>query len=56
MKRRNRFAIRLVHLTVGWRYWAFERRTGYDVEVGLDPNGYGTLEEAEAAVQEASRG
>ena len=46
----RRFAIRLIHLNVGWRYWAFERHTARDVEVGLDPNGYPTQEAAEAAV------
>jgi len=50
MKLSDRFAIRLVHLNVGWRYYAWERHTGYAEEVGLDPNGYPTLEAAEQAV------
>lgn len=49
-----RFAIRLVHLAVGQRYWAFERLTGYDVEVGLDANGYGSEAEARAAIAAVS--
>ena len=49
-KRIGRYAIRLTHLHFGWRYWAFERHTGY--EDGLDPDGYGTMVEAEQAVKE----
>lgn len=49
-KTNPKYAILLVHFNAGWRYWAFERHTGYDVEVGLSANGYGTEEEAERAI------
>jgi len=49
------FAVRLLHLAVGWRYWAFHRHTGYDTEYGLSGKGYGTEEEAWAAVKQAMK-
>jgi hypothetical protein len=54
MDTKTRFAIRLVHFNAGWRYWAFDAHTGYDEEYGLSPNGYGTREEAEKSIQDAS--
>jgi hypothetical protein len=51
----DRFAVRFVHLAAGWRYWAFERRTGADSEVGLNPNGYGSEAEARRAIRTAAR-
>jgi len=49
------FAIRLVHFNRGWRYWAFERRTGFAVEHGLAADGYATEEEAQRAVAKVER-
>jgi len=46
MDKSVRFAIRLVHLNDGWRYWVFERRTGEDVGVGFSAGGYATRQEA----------
>lgn len=51
----GRFAARLVHLNAGWRWWAFEVNTGDDLELGLSSDGYGTLDEAQAAVGKVAR-
>lgn len=49
---REGFAVRLVHFRErGYRYWAFQRHTGYDQEVGLSPDGYATEPEAWAAIE-----
>lgn len=46
------FAIRLIRLHVGWRYWAYLRFATYDMDaaLGLEENGYATAEEAQQAV------
>jgi len=53
MLKTKRFAVRLVHFNAGWRYWAFEVSTGFDAEHGLSPDGYGSMELAQAAVKGA---
>ena len=50
----KRFAVRLVHFNAGWRYWAFEVNTGSDAECGLSPDGYGSMEAAQAAIKEVA--
>ncbi len=52
--RMGEFSIRLVHFNSGWRYWAFHRETGFDVEYGLSVDGYDGLDAAIQAVQEAA--
>jgi hypothetical protein len=44
------FAVQLVHLTEGWRHWAWHRETGEDAKIGLREDGYGTEDEARAAI------
>lgn len=46
--KRGRWAIRLVHLNAGWRYWVFERHCG-ERELG----DFSTEAEAQAAVHAA---
>ena len=53
--RSGNFAIRLVHLSVGWRYWAFRLYDCEDEQYGLDPNGYATQAEALQAVNSAQQ-
>ena len=53
--RYGRFAISLVHLNCGWRYWARERITGNETKHGLSEHGYPTLEAAKTAVEVVSR-
>lgn len=49
----GRFAVRLVHLAAGWRYWAFERFTGADDELGLSADGYTSMAMAVPAAKRA---
>lgn len=49
------FAVRFVHLSLGWRFWAFEVATGFDVERGLSADGYESRSEAMAAIAKAVR-
>lgn len=51
----GRFAARLVHLGAGWRWWAFEVKTGFDAEHGLSTGGYDTLGAAQSAVGRVGR-
>jgi hypothetical protein len=51
----GRFAVRLVHLNAGWRYWAFDRNTGEDVEVGLREDGYESMAAARRAVAKLAK-
>lgn len=44
----GRWAIRLVHLNAGWRYWVFEHSGAGDE---LSPEGYPTAAEAFAAAK-----
>lgn len=46
----GRYAVRLVHLYVGWRYWAFRLPDCEDVEAGLDPEGYQSMSAAKDAI------
>lgn len=46
------FRIVFIQLSKGWRYWAFGP-DGWDCLWGLDPNGYPSRAEAEAAVANA---
>jgi len=45
------FAVRLVHFNAGWRYWAFRRQDGADIECGLSANGYESMSAAKAAIR-----
>jgi hypothetical protein len=49
------FAVRLVHMNNGWRFWAFHVSTGADVEFGLRADGYESEAAAMRAIAKAKR-